>query len=351
MDNFKKIIWWTFWMVTLLISCWATSESFHLLMPQWPMVAIWVFSIMFFVLASVAVGLITKAFQNDFLEHRKRIQCLIGGIVMLLAFWFFLSMPTNAHTFFYREKVGDIVSQDLSTTQSYLNQLANREVKNDSLYQNYLEIAQKVAKEKNLMINEFNGIGKSQGGRGNGKFVQDRLTKINNLIGCNIPIHPKYNSTDPSILNFYTSEIEKELAKLESSCYVSEDVAKTAKSKSGELQVFKDSIQDMVLVGSMATRAGEPVVQQAQGVLHLSYSYLKDNCDYVNFKEEDEPVYTAQNLETRTKAFLNPFKVVFYDFLRGVYPFSFFFFILLSILIDVAGFVFYALAIKENNNY
>lgn len=351
MYNFKKILWWTCWIVTMLISCWATSESFHLLMPQWPMVAIGVFSILFFILASIAVGLITKAFQNDFLEHRKRIQCLIGGILMLLAFWFFLSMPTNAHTFFYREKVGDIVSQDLETTQSYLNQLANKEVYNDSLYQNYLNTKAKVDKETKSLVNEFNGIGQSNGSRGNGKHVQNRLTNINALIGCNILIDPRYNSTDPQILHYYTESINKELNKLKDKCYVSDEVAKQAEKKSKELQIFKDSIQDMVLVGSLATRTGEPVVQQAQGVLHLSYSYLKDNAQFVKFKEEDKPVYTAQNLETRTKAFLNPFKVVFYDFLRGVYPFSFLFFILLSILIDVAGFIFYAIAIKENDNY
>lgn len=37
-------------------------------------------------------------------------------------------MPTNTHTFFYNQKIGDVVTQDIKITQGYLSQLESRQV-------------------------------------------------------------------------------------------------------------------------------------------------------------------------------------------------------------------------------
>ena len=104
------------------VSCWATTESLHLLLPSWPIVFCWAVTIGLFVLSSIGSKLLVDSFNmNIYLEHRRL--RLLGGFVMLLAFWLVVSFPTNTHTFFYRSAVTDVALQDLATTKSYLQQL------------------------------------------------------------------------------------------------------------------------------------------------------------------------------------------------------------------------------------
>ena len=99
------------------VSCWATTESLHLLLPSWPIVFCWAVTIGLFILSSIGSKLLVDSFNmNIYLEHRRL--RLLGGFVMLLAFWLVVSFPTNTHTFFYRSAVTDVALQDLATTKS-----------------------------------------------------------------------------------------------------------------------------------------------------------------------------------------------------------------------------------------
>ena len=104
------------------VSCWATTESLHLLLPNWPLPLCWIVTIGFFVIASLGTKMIVDSLNQDIYLEKRGIR-LIGGIVLVLIFWLICSMPTNTHTFFYRATITDIATQDLSTTKSYLQQL------------------------------------------------------------------------------------------------------------------------------------------------------------------------------------------------------------------------------------
>ena len=66
--------------------------------------------------------------------------------------------------------------------------------------------------------------------------------------------------------------------------------------------------------------------------------------------DDDKEQYTANPLETKTTRFLNPYSVA-YDYFSGNIPFTFTFWLLLSILIDVAGFFFFDMAFKKEYNF
>ena len=104
------------------VSCWATTESLHLLLPNWPLVLCWIVTIGFFIIASLGTKMIVDSLNQDIYLEKRGIH-LIGGIILVLIFWLICSMPTNTHTFFYRTTITDIVTQDLTTTKSYLQQL------------------------------------------------------------------------------------------------------------------------------------------------------------------------------------------------------------------------------------
>ena len=98
-------------------------------------------------------------------------------------------------------------------------------------------------------------------------------------------------------------------------------------------------ISKLIAVGQISHASSEPFIKQANGVLTLAYSNIKPNAEYVYFTtKDDEKLYTAANIETRTSRFLHPYKV-FGDFFVGRIPFIFIFWIILSILLDVIGFI------------
>lgn len=83
--------------------------------------------------------------------------------------------------------------------------------------------------------------------------------------------------------------------------------------------------------------------------LNTAYNTVKKNSDFVNFSsKEDEANYTANNPITKVKRMISVFDV-WEDFFDGEYAgHGFAFWIIISILVDVAAFIFFNLAFKKN---
>lgn len=325
-----------FFLILAAYSCWATAHSLHLLMPKIPYVLVWGITIAFFIVASYATKMITDALnQNIYQENRK---AKLGiGIVLLLIFWLICSMPTNTHTFFYNQKVGDVVTQDIMVTEKYLTQLANREV-TDPAFDN---VKKQVDSLTVKMNDEFNGIDTS-GKRGNGPYVMKCLREISNILGSDISIDTRTNVLDRKILKKYNSNITKALEEVQRTKYQTQDYL-SAKEMLEDLDAMKDTIRAMV----NANEVYEDVIKQTEGVLQGAYALIKNNSKFVDFDENDVEIYTAENLVTRTKRLLSVFDV-WVDFIKGRYAGSgFFFWIIISILVDVAAFIFFDLAFKK----
>ena len=109
-------------LVLAAVSCWATSESLHLLLPTYPSLLCWAITVGFFFIASWGTKMIVDSLNQD-IYMEKRGWTLLGGVIIVIAFWLFCSMPTNTHTFFYRNLVHERVTNDISATQGYLAQI------------------------------------------------------------------------------------------------------------------------------------------------------------------------------------------------------------------------------------
>lgn len=346
-NNLAKWGYFIGFLILAGISCWATEHSFHLLIGWFPQPLVWAFTIAFFVLASYGSKLVVDACNYDiYLPHRRA--NFWGGLTLVIAFWLCMSMPTNAHTFFYQHKIGSTVQDDIALTDSYLQQLASRK-HTDPAFQ---EVETKINNLFTDLRNEYNGIGitKRQGG---GEVVSYYLGKINDIIASEVG-NPEHNITpsstwnvfNPAQLNIYAREKDNALAYILDNKYkVSHETTEKARKTINELAKMNDTIRIMVQTGGIH----EDIVTQSEGVLASGYSTIKNGGKFVVFRnDKDKELYTAENLETRTKQLFSVIDV-WMDFFRGKYPMTFLFYILISILVDLGAFLFFDLAFRKTN--
>lgn len=327
-------------LVLAAYSCYATEHSLHLLSPNLPQVLVWAITVAFFVVASYASKIVVDSLNTKiYVENRKWQLC--GGIILMILFWLIVSLPTNTHTFFYNEQVCDVVLSDIATTENYLEQIEKRQ----NTLPEYDSVEQQVNIKLSELNAEFNGLGPSQR-RGNGQYVMQRMREINNILGSNIPIDPRPNVYDVNILNTYNTRINKELKRLKRDNYQAPHSAvDEAERLLDDLYVIEDTVKVMSSTG----KPDEDIIVQAEGVLQNSYSFIKNNEKFVTFNNNDKDVYCAAKITTKTHQLKNVIKV-WQDFFGGEYRGKgFFYWIMISLLVDIGAFIFFDLAFKKEN--
>lgn len=334
------------------VSCWATAESLHLLLPSWPSFMCWAVTIGFFVIASIGTKLIVDSFnQNIYLE--KRGLRLIGGILLTLVFWLICSMPTNTHTFFYRTAAPDIVTQDLALTKSYLQQLRDN-VKNETEIKEKLDSLERgVNSGVTALFNEIENM--AQPGFGpRAKAILIEIAK--DLLVSRIPelsyqgttasqqkaLKDQYNAMIGELLNNRKSELRTNYTDPQEKLFMPE---------AAEAIEIIESIEDSVMQMDANGVVDNNLIAQADIALQKGYTTIKNYADYVTFKSDsDKELYTADNLVTKTTKLLSVIDV-WKDFLAGKHAGrGFVFWIVISILVDIAAFIFFDIAFKKRED-
>ena len=331
------------------VSCWATAESLQLLLPSWPIFACWIVTIGFFISASLGTKMIVDSLnQNIYME--KRGTKLFFGILLLLIFWLVCSMPTNTHTFFYRNIINDVVNTDISTTRGYLSQ-----IKNNTNYKNQASIKANVLKnEVDILLGELEAEIRNEANPGFGEKSKEILRKlaaklsvdkIEPLTYANLSVQGLNKLCDAYRTKIFILRDNRIRNLMNQILTPNEDNLKEAKLHDENLSLTKQYIGD----GTIDLNLSEDI----QGVcdkLNAGYNAVKKNKDFVNFSSpEDEAKYTAEAPVTEVKRVISVFDV-WGDFLDGKYEgYGFTFWIIISILVDVAAFIFFDIAFKETD--
>ena len=348
MGKFKIIGCIIAFLILAGISCWATEQSLHLLLPTgWPEVLVWGITIAFFVIASYGTKLIIDTLTYPGFIDNRRLK-LFGGILLVVFFWLLMSMPTNTHTFFYNDKIGSVITKDIETTNKYLSQIVDRGTSSTMVLDSVgTKMKDAVEEERAHIVRQFNGD-EPPYKRGNGEKISEHIKKINNILKSSIIQDPDYNSANPAILNKYQVEINKALADALKTHTISMQSVDAAKEQKRRLAALNDSIHDHISTGSLS----EAEIKQCEKELKDGYNIIGTNKLFVDFdrNSDDEAVYTKENVETRTKRMASVIDVFFVDFLQGKYPASFWYYVILSILVDIAAFIFFDIAFKSNEN-
>ncbi len=336
------------------ISCWATAESLHLLLPSWPIVFCWVVSVGFFIIASLGTKMIVDSLnQNVYIE--KRGVLLVGGIILVILFWLICVMPTNTHTFFFRNKVNEKVDLDITTTKKYLSDIKNNQKTTDSLNYRINNLDNALGKELQELLGEIN----NSNNPGYGPNAKAILQKIGFLLGTD-PITPlSFVGTTPrdkeNLKNGYIAKInetkkttlerwEKELKKT-----VNQEGKKDAEKAYNEL----DILQKQIKAGAINLNDAKEI-EVVSDKINRGYAVIKANSSAVKFAKDtdkissaDEKAYTAENPVSKVKRLTSVFDV-WKDFLAGAYAGSgFLFWVIIAILVDIAAFIFFDITFKK----
>ena len=334
------------------ISCWATTESLHLLLPSWPIVFCWAVTIGLFVLSSIGSKLLVDSFNmNIYLEHRRL--HLLGGVVMLLAFWLVVSFPTNTHTFFYRSTVTDVAQQDLATTKSYLQQLRDNVKSEQDIRNKQDQLDREVETLLVALNNEIDNITNP----GFGPRSKDILSRI--AVTLQIEEIPALSYTSASaktiqgLKNQYRKMILEQLKVRKSKLRENYTNQQEKHFKPEATQAIKniEVMQEQIARMGAEGAVDNELIKQTDIALRQGYATIHNYRDNINFSNEsDKTLYEANDQITRTARLLSVFDV-WKDYLSGKYAGrGFIFWILLSIVVDVAAFIFFDIAFAQRED-
>lgn len=351
--NYLKILWGVLYIVFASISCWATAESLNLTWPSIPLYVCYGIAIGFYLVASIGATMIANAFnKNKYIEHRGLL--LTGGILILLFFWIITSLPTNTHTFLYRNKIADVLTEEQQTTNGYLKQIQSGQAIDNRIIKDTTALAQKVKSQCTALEQEI------QNELNPGFGPESRRIKgtIANLLG--IEKIEDLSGNDSSVKgrqilsNQYRKIIYSHLANAEKN--IESSYRAQYKLKDQYIAQAKASEKN-INTWITAWQKGEVSANEADEIkkdfndkrLMPSYSLIKTCKTYVEFMDkQDEKRYTSENLTSNISYIISVYDL-WYEFLFGSYKGSMFmvFCILISLLVDVAAFVFFYLLVKD----
>ena len=112
------------------------------------------------------------------------------------------------------------------------------------------------------------------------------------------------------------------------------------------LEIVKKSIEN----GSLDLNNAEDI-KIVCDKLNAGYATIRTYKQFVDFKDEtDQAAYTTPNAVTKVKRMISVFDV-WEDFISGEYEgHGFFFWVLISILVDAAAFIFFDIAFKKRED-
>lgn len=345
--NYLKLIWIVAFIAFAAVSCWATAESLHLLLSSWPLAMCWVVTVGFFIIASLGTKMIVDSLNQDIYLEKRGLR-LVGGIVIVLIFWLICSMPTNTHTFFYRTVINDKVNTDISTTRGYLSQIKNNT-------NNKTQATVKVNELKNnvdVLLGELEAEIKNEVNPGFGPKSKEILRKFATLLEVDKVEPLSYKGTSKQdrdkLCDAYRTKIyilaENRATNIMAHILSpNSDNIKEVKRDDENLALVKKYIGDKTINLNDAED-----VEDVCDKLNTAYNTVKKNSDFINFSSKtDEANYTADNPITKVKRMISVFDV-WEDFMAGEYAgHGFMFWIIISILVDIAAFIFFDLAFKK----
>lgn len=334
------------------ISAWATAESFHLSLDTWPKVLCWVMAAGFMVVASIGTKLIVDSLNQN-IDVDNRGWQLVGGIILLIAFWIVCSMPTNTHTFFYRSDIHRVVNDDIATTEAYLQQLerftVNANYKTEKI--NHLK------EQVELKLGELEGEIRNEANPGFGTKSKQILREFASLLDM-----PKMeqlsvgqNASRQQVIDAYRSkiyalrdakirEIQSETEAAESSLFKNKAKEHLAELRNVRIAIDTGAV-DLNIAGQVA--AVEKVIDRA-------YKTIGAYSEFVNFKGHDKEIYVPSDGKeaiTKVKSTISVYNVWKDMLTTNKYEgHGLWFWVVMAILVDVAAFIFFDIAFARRED-
>lgn len=350
-NKFLRLLFLIAFLALAGVSCWATAESLHMLLDTWPIVFCWIVTVAFFIIASLGTKLIADSLnQNVYVE--KRGAKLIAGIFITLVFWLVCSMPTNTHTFFYLNVANGIAKEDIQTTSGYLNQLVNDTQIEVKIIEKQTELDNKIKAKLTDLETEI----KNDANPGFGPNAKDILRQFADLLDVATVEPISYKSTSiqqrEKLVDMYRKKIyaleetRKEAIRTSMTAANKEEYQKKARTDVKNLEFIANEMNNNPSALNDVTFAHE-----VDNRLLSGYATIKTYNDFISFQSEDDKArYIAEHPITKLKRLMSVFDV-WYDVFAGKYSgHGFIFWIIISVLVDIAAFIFFDLTFKKTED-
>lgn len=355
--NYLKILWGLLYLLFATISCIVTEESIHLSFPTYSVPMCWIITVGFYVIASIGSALLLDSLSRHpvitFIDvKRHRVACLTIGVLILLFFWLVFSMPTNTHTFLYHNQIDKTISEDITVTKNYLNQLEVAKVTEEKIASEQGKVSNEVhAKASELYAEIKNAIVP-----GDGPKAAEIRNELKDLLHVTSFAKLSYNggtsmNERERLCDLYRAKIESmlqvRLVEIREQ-YLNLDkmrpvYTQEANSKKENIKAWETAWQQGKVDVSDADN-----INDLQKRLSNGYATIKNYKDFIKFSDEiDRQRYTTNVTKTRIERLISVLDT-WWDFITGKFGtnFAMIFCIFIAILVDLAAFIFCYLFLK-----
>jgi len=350
-NKFLKIFALVAFVSLMLVSCWATVESLHLLLPSWPVPAFWVITVIVFIFTSMCVKYIVDSF-----DQRVRIDNrgwrLIGGVLLFTFCWIVIILPTNTHTFFYRSAIKDVLIKDLTETKGKLQNLSNEGDAGKIIAQDKVDFKNKI----DGLFAKFAAEINNPGNMGWADKAEAVIIELEGELGEIQRLQLRSNSFEgrQELVQAMRDQIDKLLvSKLtvydQRLANINRELDKPAiQNLINEIQRVQNKMQ------AEPNNNDEPT-EKTSNVLSQAYKIIDNYCDVLKNEFEksypekikmaivDKKAYSGVSKTERMRKVYEVWK----DFFAGVFAGrGFLFWVLVAAIVDVLGFISFDLAFK-----
>lgn len=356
-NGFMKLFSIVAFVALMIISCWATTASLHLLLPEWPVIIFWIVTIAFFVLSALGTKLIVDSCNKEVdTEHPGR--NIAGGIIILLLFWIIFSIPTNTHTFFYKSTIKDVLIQDLSNTKSRLVDLSDDQTAKRIIEADKAKFSGEIDDLWQNVALEVN----NPGNPGWSHVAEEAMLKLEAKLGTNVQRLKLRNNTHQGrqeLIGIMHQRVEEAKQARIKEIY---DARMTAIAAHKNAKDIQDNIKAITKIEKTIKehpeKNDEPTVA-TNNVLTRSYAIIGDYMDYLQnefgatHKEAMEPIQANVRLYKTNVTQTAKMRSVI-DVWKGLFAGDpiykgrgLWFWVIVAFAIDVAGFIFFDIAFRK----
>ncbi|MCQ2318841.1 MAG: hypothetical protein MJZ90_08000 [Bacteroidales bacterium] len=349
--NFGRFFSFLAFFAFAAVSCWATAESLYLSLDV-PLAVCYVISIGFFIVASIGSVLIVKGLNPNTSVENPALY-VWGGIFMVIAFWLLCSMPTNTHTFVYRDKVVGVVTKDVDQTLGYLIQLQNNDFQEEDIKKAQKKLESEVGSALRNLCDEI----RNPLNPGFGKSAREKLNDLSLVLGVpiaetTIGARSSLSSKErEELINRIQTRVNEELNQKKQEIREMLTAAKTENFRRDANNQIANlrGIQYYIEVDSI-DYYNRDMMRDIKKKLYHSYGTISTYRSFVSFDSpEDKYDYTRENIVTKVDGITSVFNV-WKDIFEGKYNgHGLWYWIVLSILVDIAAFVFFDIAFAKSD--
>lgn len=344
--KFLKIFSLVAFILFAAVSCWSTTESLFLTLenaeiPKW---VFWIAVVGLYVLTSICFKLMLDTFnQNIYMENRtfKFIISLLGVILL----WIVFSMPTNTHTFFYKQMAKNTAVKELKHIDAELYNVSSENTfrsKYDAEWDKYeADVLNALAGIKRE-INDFQNIG-------TGDKTEARIVDVEDLLGLKTGTIARIKARNNSqkelnqVCAYYDKAVKEqlEIKKQQHDANLSRSL-EDFQEKMKDVSSLRQNIKAILSQLDDNQFDKEAVLKNARIVINRAYAELE--ALYNGTYTYDETVYRSDRLVKVIK--------VWGDYFNGKFKktdYVLWYWIVLSIIIDIAAFVFFDIAFKKED--